>query len=41
MEKIRLSIFVPCFNEENNITNTLYNIKEETEDINLQEEENY
>ena len=28
MEKIRLSIFVPCFNEENNITNTLNNIKE-------------
>jgi len=28
MEKITLSIFVPCFNEENNITNTLNNIKE-------------
>ena len=28
MEKITLSIYVPCFNEENNIVNTLNNIKE-------------
>ena len=28
MEKITLSIFVPCFNEENNITKALNNIKE-------------
>ncbi len=28
MEKITLSIFVPCFNEENNIISTLNNIKE-------------
>ena len=27
MEKITLSIFVPCFNEERNITNTLNNIQ--------------
>ena len=27
MEKITLSIFVPCFNEEKNITNTLNNIQ--------------
>ena len=28
MEKITLSIYVPCFNEENNIVNTLNTIKE-------------
>ncbi len=28
MKEIILSIFVPCFNEENYITNTLNNIKE-------------
>ena len=28
MEKITLSIFVPCFNEENNIADTLNDIKE-------------
>ena len=33
MEKITLSIFVPCFNEENNIINTLNNIKEGIQDI--------
>ena len=27
MEKITLSIFVPCFNEERNIANTLNNIQ--------------
>jgi len=33
MEKITLSIFVPCFNEENNITNALNNIKEGIQNI--------
>ena len=33
MEKIILSIFVPCFNEENNITNALNNIKEGIQNI--------
>jgi glycosyltransferase involved in cell wall biosynthesis len=33
MEKIILSIFVPCFNEENNITQTLNNIKKGAENI--------
>ena len=33
MEKITLSIFVPCFNEENNIVNTLNNIKEGVQQI--------
>ena len=33
MEKITLSIFVPCFNEEKNITNTLDNIKNGVIDI--------
>ena len=33
MEKITLSIFVPCFNEEKNITNTLNNIKNGVIDI--------
>lgn len=33
MEKITLSIFVPCFNEEKNITNTLNNIKETIQNI--------
>ena len=28
MENITLSIFVPCFNEEKNITDALNNIKE-------------
>ena len=36
MEKITLSIFVPCFNEENNITNTLNNIKEGIQNINYE-----
>jgi len=33
MEKITLSIFVPCFNEEKNITNALNNIKDAIENI--------
>ena len=33
MEKITLSIFVPCFNEEKNITNALNNIKDAVENI--------
>tara|TARA_B100001971_G_C18076530_1_gene475978 strand:- start:170 stop:883 length:714 start_codon:yes stop_codon:yes gene_type:complete len=33
MEKINLSIFVPCFNEENNITKTLNDIKEGAQHI--------
>ena len=33
MEKITLSIYVPCFNEENNIANTLNNIKEGVQQI--------
>ena len=33
MEKIILSIFVPCFNEENNINNALHNIKEGIQNI--------
>ena len=33
MEKITLSIFVPCFNEEKNITNALNNIKEAAKNI--------
>ena len=33
MEKILLSIFVPCHNEENNITNTLNNIKDGIQNI--------
>ena len=38
MEKILLSIFVPCHNEENNITNTLNNIKDGIQNImNLRE----
>ena len=36
MEKITLSIFVPCFNEEENITNTLNNIKNGVIDINYE-----
>ena len=36
MEKITLSIYVPCFNEENNITNTLHNIKEGIQNINYE-----
>ena len=36
MEKIILSVFVPCFNEENNITNTLNNIKEGIRNINYE-----
>ena len=33
MEEITLSIFVPCFNEENDITNALNNIKEGIQNI--------
>ena len=33
MEEITLSIFVPCLNEENNITNTLNDIKEGVQNI--------
>ena len=33
MEKITLSIFVPCFNEEKNITRSLNNIKEAIQNI--------
>ena len=33
MEKMTLSIYVPCFNEENNITNTLNKIKEAVQHI--------
>ena len=33
MEKITLSIYVPCFNEENNIVNTLNKIKEAIQHI--------
>ena len=33
MENITLSIYVPCFNEENNIVNTLNNIKEGVQQI--------
>ena len=33
MEEITLSIFVPCFNEENDITNTLNDIKEGVQNI--------
>ena len=33
IEKITLSIYVPCFNEENNITNTLNKIKEAAQHI--------
>ena len=33
MEKITLSIFVPCFNEENNISKTLSFIKESVQNI--------
>ena len=33
MEKITLSIFVPCFNEEDNIADTLNNIKEGAQNI--------
>ena len=33
MEKITLSIFVPCFNEEKNITKSLDNIKEAIQNI--------
>ena len=33
MEKITLSIYVPCFNEESNIVNTLNNIKEGVQQI--------
>ena len=36
MGKITLSIFVPCFNEEENITNTLNNIKNGVIDINYE-----
>ena len=33
MDKITLSIYVPCFNEENNIVNTLNSIKEAIQNI--------
>ena len=33
IQKITLSIYVPCFNEETNITNTLNKIKEATQHI--------
>ena len=33
MEKITLSIFVPCYNEEKNITKSLNNIKEAVQNI--------
>ena len=36
MKNINLSIFVPCFNEEKNITKTLNNIKESVEGINYE-----
>ena len=36
MKNINLSIFVPCFNEEKNITKTLNNIKEAVEGINYE-----
>ena len=36
MEKVTLSIFVPCFNEENNITNTLNNIKDGVLNVNYE-----
>ena len=36
MEKITLSIFVPCFNEENDIINALNNIKEGIQNINYE-----
>ena len=36
MDKIVLSIFVPCFNEENNITKTLNNIKDGVQNINYE-----
>ena len=36
MEKIILSVFVPCFNEENNISNALNNIKEGIQNVNYE-----
>ena len=36
MEKITISFFVPCFNEENNITKTLNDIKEGAQHINYE-----
>ena len=36
MGKITLSIFVPCFNEERNITNTLTDIKNGVTDLNYE-----
>ena len=33
MDKITLSIYVPCFNEVNNIVNTLNSIKEGVQNI--------
>ena len=36
LEKITLSIFVPCFNEEKNITTALNNIREAIENINYE-----
>jgi len=36
MKNINLSIFVPCFNEEKNITKTLSHIKEAVQNINYE-----
>ncbi len=36
MEEITLSIFIPCFNEEENITNALNSIKEGVKNINYE-----
>ena len=36
MEDITLSIFVPCFNEENDIVTALNNIKEGVQNINYE-----
>ena len=36
MEKITLSFFVPCFNEENNIIKTLNDIKDGAKHINYE-----
>ena len=36
MEKINLSIFVPCYNEEKNIIKALNNIKESVQNINYE-----
>ena len=36
VKNITLSIFVPCLNEEKNITDTLNNIKESVENVNYE-----